>query len=654
MNNLSPSISDYYLKNIYSLITEDSTQIENQIKNISEEKISLSTNPSKITIPNLPKSKTINKINIFSRPITLKKINKTLLTERSIKSHSREKKKILKIQEKDVKNLSLWEKENINYKNDKYNKLFSDLKKIYTREKSLDKLKELEDISSIMNSSKSTNSILINKTLKNSTLSKFYLKNKQEEGTILMNSISKTRTRFNFALFDKKNKEDLSLLNVDIEALDSMKEENLEKTKDLQNESQNKYYRKLINFKTQQESNMREEIIKIANKILEKKEEKEKIKQELEELYENKRIIDENFFDQRNNLKTQILKLDELYNFSLKKILKNGKNDDNKDTIYKNMSSKAAKWNNLENKISFLEKENKINFKEFENKKNELNKKLHLLNDELEYLKFVYHNIIQNQRNYYFNILKNGYDVRYEGLVWCVRHLIEMDTNLEYFHFPKFLNNEQIDYLISQAKSYLMENLLTLTLRILKKKQSKKREQEKQKEYKKLQTYVNLRQSAKERKKILGKSNHKLLLKKNKENIRNRILDSYNHIYNKYKDSFQNSHINYENDDEQVKKIIIEIRESILSKGYYINNEKENLILKFFEQQPKNRIILKVILELREQIKNIQKKRNEEKKKMIEKIKEMEQNKDRYANTKMSVEFDLIFSALFGSSITLI
>jgi hypothetical protein len=39
---------------------------------------------------------------------------------------------------------------------------------------------------------------------------------------------------------------------------------------------------------------------------------------------------------------------------------------------------------------------------------------------------------------------------------------------------------------------------------------------------------------------------------------------------------------------------------------------------------------------------------------MIEKIKEMEQNKDRYANTKMSVEFDLIFSALFGSSITLI
>ena len=654
MINLLPSDSDYYLKNIYSLITEDSTLFENKIKNNSKKKISLSTNPSKITMPTLTKSKTINKTNIFNKEIKLKKNNNLSLIQRISQSDSREKKKLLKNQEKDVKKLTLWEKENINYKNENYNKLFSDLKILYTRENSLDKLKELEDISSILNSSKSTNTIVMKTPLKNSTLSKFYLKNKQEEGTILMNSISKTRTRFNFALFDNKNKQDISSLNVDMEALDSMKEENLEKTKDLQKDSQNKYYRKLINYKTKQESMKRDEIIKIANRIIEKKDEKENIKKELEELYEKKRKFDENFFEERNILKTQILKLDELYNFSLKKLLKTGKNDDNKDTIYKNMSSKAAIWNNLENKISLLEKENKENSEKFEKKKNELNKKLHLLNEEQEYLKFVYHNIIKNQRKYYFNILKSGYDVRYEGLVWCVRHLLEMDTNLEYFHFPKFLNHEQIDYLISQAKSFLLENLLTLTLHILKKKQTKKRDEEKQKEYKKLQTFVNLRQSAKERKKLILKTNCKLLAKKNKENIRNRILDSYNHIYNKYKDSFQNSQVYCENDDDQVKNIIIEIKESILSKGYYINNEKENLILKFFEEQPKNRIILKVILELREQIKNLQKERNEEKKKMIEKIKEMEQNMDRYENTKKSLETDLILSALFGSNLTFI
>ena len=38
-----------------------------------------------------------------------------------------------------------------------YNKLLSDLKKLYIRVNSLNKLKELENISSIMNSSKSKN-----------------------------------------------------------------------------------------------------------------------------------------------------------------------------------------------------------------------------------------------------------------------------------------------------------------------------------------------------------------------------------------------------------------------------------------------------------------------------------------------------------------
>ena len=553
-----------------------------------------------------------------------------------------------------MKNLTYWEQENLKYKADNYKKLFSAIEKLYKKEKSVSKLKELDNIALLMESSKNLNKELKKESLlSNNILEKIYLKNKQDEGTILMNSLTKTKSRFRYSLFENKTKNDLTSFNIDIETIEAMKEENLEKTKDLQKDSENKYYRKLINDKTRQESIMREDLIKMANKISDKREEKDKIKYELDKIYEKKHKIEEDYFNKRNELKHQILDLEDLLSHSQKFFKKAGKKVD-KETIFKNLSSKTSMYNKLEYEISELGKESQKKLEEIEKIKNKYNHKLKLVNEEQGYLKFVYFTMLHKQRLYYLNILKNGYDVRYEGLVWCVRHLIEMDTNLEYFHFPKFLNNEQIDYLISQAKSYLMENLLTLTLRILKKKQSKKREQEKQKEYKKLQTYVNLRQSAKERKKILGKSNHKLLLKKNKENIRNRILDSYNHIYNKYKDSFQNSHINYENDDEQVKKIIIEIRESVLSKGYYINNEKENLILKFFEQQPKNRIILKVILELREQIKNTQKERNEEKKKMIEKIKEMEQNKDRYANTKMSVEFDLIFSALFGSSITLI
>ena len=35
---------------------------------------------------------------------------------------------------------------------------------------------------------------------------------------------------------------------------------------------------------------------------------------------------------------------------------------------------------------------------------------------------------------------------------------------------------------------------------------------------------------------------------------------------------------------------------------------------------------------------------------MYQKMKERESNLDRYANTKLSVEVDLVFSALFGSN----
>ena len=91
-----------------------------------------------------------------------------------------------------------------------------------------------------------------------------------------MNSISKTKSRFNKNLFLDKNKQDLSLFNFDLEALDSMKEENLEKTKDIQRDNQNDYYRKIVNEKIRQESSMRESLIKIANLIFREKRRKRK------------------------------------------------------------------------------------------------------------------------------------------------------------------------------------------------------------------------------------------------------------------------------------------------------------------------------------------------------------------------------------------
>ena len=646
MDIFSITQSDFNSKNYISLFNNGQYQKDkSSIQNSSKEITSYSTSKtSQNSFSNINFFKTQTNVR---KPIKLQK-QKFLLANSTY--DKKEKQEELKTEEKDVRNLTYWEQENLKYKAENYNMLFSALKKLYTKENSLSKLKELENITSLMESAKNTNKELKKiPLLKNNTLEKFYLKNKQDEGTILMNSLAKTKARFRYSIFEKKTKNDLTSFNIDIETIDAMKDENLEKTKDIQKDSQNKYYRKLINDKSRQESIMREDLIKIANTINEKKEEKDKIKYELDKIYEKKHKIEEECFNKRNNLKHQILELDDLLSNSQKFFKKAGKKID-KQTLFKNISSKASMYNNLEYEIKELTKESQKQLKEIEIIKNKYNHKLKLINEEQGYLKFVYFSMLHEQRSYYLNILKNGYDVRYEGLVWCVRHLMEMDTNLEYYHFPKFLDHEQIDYLISQSKSYLMENLLSLTLHILKQKQKEIREEEKQNEYKKLKTYVKEKEEIKKKEKEKNKKKEPPKPKLNKNDIKSRVLKSYNELYNKYKDAFKFSETTTLNDEEQAKKIFIEIRDSIISKGDYSNHEKENLILKFFEQNPLNKIQLKLIFELREQIKKIQEERYEEKKRMYQKMKERESNLDRYANTKLSVEVDLVFSALFGSN----
>ena len=646
MDIFSITQSDFNSKNYISLFNngqyqKDKSSIQNSSKEITSYSNS-KTDQNSFSNINFFKTQTN-----FRKPIKLQK-QKFLLANSTY--DKKEKQEELKTEEKDVRNLTYWEQENLKYKAENYNMLFSALKKLYTKDNSLSKLKELENITSLMESAKNTNKELKKiPLLKNNTLEKFYLKNKQDEGTILMNSLAKTKARFRYSIFEKKTKNDLTSFNIDIETIDAMKDENLEKTKDIQKDSQNKYYRKLINDKSRQESIMREDLIKIANTINEKKEEKDKIKYELDKIYEKKHKIEEECFNKRNNLKHQILELDDLLSNSQKFFKKAGKKID-KQTLFKNISSKASMYNNLEYEIKELTKESQKQLKEIEIIKNKYNHKLKLINEEQGYLKFVYFSMLHEQRSYYLNILKNGYDVRYEGLVWCVRHLMEMDTNLEYYHFPKFLDHEQIDYLISQSKSYLMENLLSLTLHILKQKQKEIREEEKQNEYKKLKTYVKEKEEIKKKEKEKNKEKEPPKPKLNKNDIKSRVLKSYNELYNKYKDAFKFSETTTLNDEEQAKKIFIEIRDSIISKGDYSNHEKENLILKFFEQNPLNKIQLKLIFELREQIKKIQEERYEEKKRMYQKMKERESNLDRYANTKLSVEVDLVFSALFGSN----
>ena len=156
-----------------------------------------------------------------------------------------------------VKQLNIWEQENLNFKSEEYDSLYSYLLNYYKQEKNTCcvKIKELEELEKIKK-----NSAHFNKSFRtvvpittNKALHKVYLQSKQEEGTILLNSISKTSARFNYELTTSKTQHqiqsdfqiDMSSLN----AISSLKNKIQEEEK----QEDTNYYRKIISEKAQKE-----------------------------------------------------------------------------------------------------------------------------------------------------------------------------------------------------------------------------------------------------------------------------------------------------------------------------------------------------------------------------------------------------------------
>ena len=127
--------------------------------------------------------------------------------------------------------------------------------------------------------------------------------------------------------------------------------------------------------------------------------------------------------------------------------------------------------NKMRNKIQ-LKKELNKQMEELSKSKEKINEELDICKNELSYMKLVYINLVKNQRNYYLDVLKKGYDVRDEGLIWVVKRLLEIQTKLEYHHFPKFLDHNQIKYIIEVANLSLEEAQLKIILKIVEKKRN--------------------------------------------------------------------------------------------------------------------------------------------------------------------------------------
>jgi hypothetical protein len=104
--------------------------------------------------------------------------------------------------------------------------------------------------------------------------------------------------------------------------------------------------------------------------------------------------------------------------------------------------------NSVDNKNSNIYFIRDSHLKKYQRIYDEKSKQISKLEEDIKYLKFLSTNMQNDQRTYYYEILKNGFDVRNDGLIWVIKKLLELNAVLDLSKFPFFLNHSQINYLL--------------------------------------------------------------------------------------------------------------------------------------------------------------------------------------------------------------
>ena len=174
---------------------------------------------------------------------------------------------------------------------------------------------------------------------------------------------------------------------------------------------------------------------------------------------------------ENKNLNEHLSKLERIKS---KKILAN----ELKDLEFMHQNKISSIDSEKKKEIDEIKKEYNVQFEEIDKRKKLLETEMKIISNELDYYKNINEELQKEYRIYYLDILKKGNDCRKDGLVWVVKNLLELQINLEYHHFPKYLSHEQINYLKSLASLILEENELKIILKVLKKKQKDNRDNE--------------------------------------------------------------------------------------------------------------------------------------------------------------------------------
>ena len=180
---------------------------------------------------------------------------------------------------------------------------------------------------------------------------------------------------------------------------------------------------------------------------------------------------------------------------------------------------------------------------------NNVTKEMNELSKELIISKKDFNEHVQSLSDYYYQILKKGIDVRQSGLSWVIIKLMELNAYIDYSHFPNFLDQRQIDYLMKIGiKVYEVKELIKL-FQLFKKREKLIKENH----------YNETRN--KEKKEKEEKLNE--IKRKNKNKIGNNYSIFFDEIQEKY-DYAINFNIDEEIEDKNINKTSDYLKEIIL------------------------------------------------------------------------------------------
>ena len=242
--------------------------------------------------------------------------------------------------EMEVLKLKNWDIENLIHIKTESDLLYSSLNDFYKKNKNYDKLEQLNSYQKIIDTSNvDMKNILKSKSKisKNKILDNLIKKNHEEQGTILLNSIAKTKNKFNLTSMENKKQNNLAQnFGFESQTLNSVSNNN---------NLNSQFYRRVIKEKVGQENFSRQELMQITLKYMDKKNERIEKESLLSQIFIDINNLTNKFNEEKNKIKIEILNNQEF----IEKMKREGKISKEESMLL--TRQKAIERVNLERKI---------------------------------------------------------------------------------------------------------------------------------------------------------------------------------------------------------------------------------------------------------------------------------------------------------------